>query len=318
MAAITSPEVLLEVFPYLRVLKDGTIDRVAGTQVAPPGLDPETGVLSKDIVILPQTGVSARLYRPNTAKPGTKLPLVVYLHGGAFCISSAADPCYHTSLNNLVAEANAIAVSVNYRLAPEYPLPTAYEDCWATLNWVFNGGEDRDSWVKDHVDFGRVFLVGDSAGANIAHHLALRIKDSDPDPKMKIAGIGMVNPYFWGKKPIGGEVGDLVRKSMVDTWWNFVCPSEKGSDDPLINPFLDGAPGLEGLACGKVLVMVAEKDILRDRGRLYYEELVKSKWGGRKELIETQGEDHDFHIFNPNCDKAKILIRDLGKFVNQD
>ncbi|TQD91036.1 hypothetical protein C1H46_023370 [Malus baccata] len=75
MVATTSPEVLLEVFPYLPVLKDGTIDRLAGTQVAHPGLDPETGVLSKDIVILPQTGVSARLYRPITTKPGTKLPI---------------------------------------------------------------------------------------------------------------------------------------------------------------------------------------------------------------------------------------------------
>ncbi|RXH90601.1 hypothetical protein DVH24_035365 [Malus domestica] len=70
-----SPEVLLEVFPYLRVLKDGTIDRLAGTQVAHPGLDPETRVLSKDIVILPQTGVSAGLFRPITTKPGTKLPI---------------------------------------------------------------------------------------------------------------------------------------------------------------------------------------------------------------------------------------------------
>nr|WIV69112.1 PUCXE35 protein [Pyrus ussuriensis] len=225
--------------------------------------------------------------------------------------SSAGEPLYHTSLNNLVVEANAIGVSVNYRLAPEHPLPTAYEDCWAVLNWVFNDGKGRDSWVKDHVDFERVFLVGDSAGANIAHHLALRIKPSDPDPKLKIAGIGMINPYFWGKEPIGGEVGDLVRKSMVDTWWNFVCPSEKGCDDPLINPFVGGSPGLEGLACDKILVLVAGKDILRDRGMLYYDELVKSKWGGRKELIETQGEDHVFHIFNPNCDKAKILIGNL-------
>ncbi|KAM1282479.1 hypothetical protein ACFX2I_022919 [Malus domestica] len=163
MAATTSPKVLLEVFPYLQVLKDGTIDRLTGTQVAPPGLDPETGVLSKNIVILPQTGVSAQLYRPITTKLGTKLPLVVYLHGGAFCISSATDPYYHTSLNNLVAEANAIAILVNYRLAPEYPLPIAYEDCWAASNWVINGDEDRDSGVKDDVDFSRVFLVGDSA-----------------------------------------------------------------------------------------------------------------------------------------------------------
>ncbi|ONI33662.1 hypothetical protein PRUPE_1G439300 [Prunus persica] len=319
MASTTSPEVSLEVLPYLRVLKDGTIDRIAGTQVFPAGLDPQTGVLSKDIVLIPETGVSARLYIPNNiTKTDHKLPLIVYFHGGAFFISSAADPLYHNSLNMLVAEAKAIAVSVNYRLAPEHPLPTAYEDSWAALNWVFGGGEDGDLWVKEHVDFGRVFLVGDSAGANIAHHLALRVKASDADPKVKIAGIGLVHPYFWGKEPIGGEVTDLVRKSMVDKWWQFVCPSEKAGDDPLINPFGDGAPSVEGLACGKVLVLVAGKDILRDRGRLYYDELVKSSWRGRKEYTETEGEDHVFHIFNPNCEKAKSLIKHLASFINQD
>ncbi|KAK9946540.1 hypothetical protein M0R45_012001 [Rubus argutus] len=311
------PEVSLEVPPYARVLKDGTIERLAGTQTVPAGLDPKTGVLSKDMVIFPQTGVSARLYRPNITETDQKLPLIVYYHGGAFCIASAAEPLYHNCLNMLVAEAKAIAVSVNYRLAPEHPLPIAYEDSWAALQWVF-GGEDRDEWVKDHVDFERVFLVGDSAGANIAHHLALRVKQTDPDPKLKIAGIGLIHPYFWGKDPIGREVADSFRKSMVDTWWSFVCPSENEGDDPLINPFLDGAPSLDKLACGKVLVLVAGNDILRDRGSLYYDELVKSNWAGSKEFIETEGEDHVFHIFNPNCEKAKSLIKDLSSFINQE
>ncbi|PRQ27646.1 putative carboxylesterase [Rosa chinensis] len=80
----------------------------------------------------------------------------------------------------LVAEARAIAVSINYRLAPKHPLSIAYEDSWAVLQWVF-GGEDRDDWVKDHVEFEQaMFLVGDSVGPNIAHHSALRVKKSDP------------------------------------------------------------------------------------------------------------------------------------------
>ncbi|XP_004291129.1 PREDICTED: probable carboxylesterase 2-like [Fragaria vesca subsp. vesca] len=85
----------------------------------------------------------------------------------------------------LVAGARAIAISVSYRLAPEHPLPIAYEDSWAALEYVF-GGEELDEWVKDHVDLKRVFLVGYSVGANIAHHLALRVKKSNPDPKVKI------------------------------------------------------------------------------------------------------------------------------------
>ncbi|XWS25647.1 hypothetical protein CRYUN_Cryun27aG0085800 [Craigia yunnanensis] len=313
-------EVALDLFPYLKVYKDGTLERIAGVEVVPPGLDPETNVLSKDIVIIPETGVSARIYRPNLASKDQKLPLVVYFHGGAFCVASPAFPNYHTSLNKLVAEANIIALSVDYRLVPEHPLLTAYEDSWAALQWTAPHKEEDDNheaWIKDYVDLDQVFLVGDSAGANIAHHLALRIKESDLGQNLKILGIGMIHPYFWGTNPIGSEFTDRFRKELVDKWWLYVCPSDKGCDDPLINPFVDGSPDLAGLACDRILIIVAEKDILKDRGRFYYDKLVKSGWKGKAEIMETEGEDHVFHIFNPDSAKAKSLVKRLASFLNQ-
>ncbi|KAE8716318.1 putative carboxylesterase 2 [Hibiscus syriacus] len=314
-------ELVVDLFPWLKEYKDGTIERTAGFEVVPPGLDPETNVISKDIVIIPESDVSARIYRPNFVPNDQKLPLAVYYHGGAFCVASPASPNYHTSLNKLVAEANVVVVSVGYRLAPEHPLPTAYEDSWAALQWVVSHKEEEDgnneTWIKDYVDLDQVYLVGDSAGANIAHHLALRIKDSDLSQKLKIVGIGMIHSYFWGTDPIGSEVTDRVRKELVDKWWLYVCPSDKGCDDPLINPFADGSPDLAGLACHRVLVIVAEKDILKDRGRFYYDKLVKSEWKGKAEIMETEGEDHVFYIFNPESDKAKSLFKRLAAFLNQ-
>ncbi|OMO74901.1 Alpha/beta hydrolase-3 [Corchorus olitorius] len=316
-------EVALDLVPYLRVYKDGTLERYAGVERVPAGLDSDFNVLSKDIVIIPETGVSARIYRPNSATQDQKLPLVVYLHGGAFCIASPAFPCYHNSLNRLVAEAKVVALSVDYRLVPEFPLPIAYDDSWAALEWIASHKEKdidnghHEAWIKDFVDFDQILLVGDSAGANIAHHLALRIKDSDLGRRLKILGIGMIHPYFWGKTPIGSEGDNQVRKELVDQWWLYVCPSDKGCDDPLINPFVDGAPDLSGLACERILFILAELDILRDRGWLYHDKLVKSGWKGKAEITVTEGEDHVFHIFNPDCDKAKSLIQRLGSFINQ-
>ncbi|KAH1097072.1 hypothetical protein J1N35_013993 [Gossypium stocksii] len=269
-----SSEVALDLFPYLKVYKDGTLERIAGVEVVPPGLDPQTNALSKDMLIVPQTGVSARIYRPNFVIKDQKLPFVVYFHGGAFCVASPAFPNYHNSLNKLVAEANIVALSVDYR---------------------------------DYVDLDQVFLVGDSAGANIAHHLAFRIKESDLGQSFKILGIGMIHPYFWGTNPIGSETADGLRKELVDKWWLYVCPSDKGCDDPLSTR----------LACHGILVIVAEKDILRDRGRFYYDKLVKSGWRGKAEIMENEGEDHVFHIFNPDSDKAKSLMKRLAAFLNQ-
>ncbi|XP_061343211.1 probable carboxylesterase 2 [Gastrolobium bilobum] len=321
----SNPEISVDVPPYLRVHKDGTLERIAGTQVVPAGFDSETNVVSKDIIITPETGVTARLYRPNFTAKTAKLPLVIYFHGGAFCISSVSDPLYHNSLNKLVSEANVVALSVNYRLAPEHPLPAAFQDSWAAVQWVASHAaeaedhEYHEPWLRDKVDFGRVFLAGDSAGANIGHYMALRLHvlESGLTKDFKVPGLIMVNPYFWGKEPIGVEITDPVRKKMVDKWWDFVCPSDKGNDDPLINPFVEEAPGFEGLGCKKVLVIVAERDILRERGKLYHKKLVNSGWKGTAEFYETQGEDHVFHIFDPNCDKAKSLVQRMAAFINE-
>ncbi|KAM7517086.1 hypothetical protein LguiA_006669 [Lonicera macranthoides] len=310
-------EIAHDVPPYLTVYKDGTIQRHFGEEIAPASLDPATGTLSKDLLIVPETGVHARLYRPNISTD-QRLPLVVYFHGGAFCISSAFDPKYHHSLNKLVAESNIIIVSVNYRLAPEHPLPAAFQDSWAALHWVAShaSGGGSEAWLSA-VDFSKVFLAGDSAGATISYHMAIRVADPDHNIGLKVHGILMIHPYFWGKEPIGSEVTDTARKAMVDTWWEFVCPSDKGHDDPLINPFADGAPNVTVLGCERIIVCVAEMDILRDRGRDYYERVVKSGWKGVAEMVEVEGEDHVFHILNPDGEKAVNMIKRLATFINQ-
>ncbi|KAL3840380.1 hypothetical protein ACJIZ3_024971 [Penstemon smallii] len=319
MDSINSNIIIHDVPPYIRVYKDGTIERLLGTEIAPPTLeDHETKVSSKDILILPEHGVSARIYRPNLhVNHHQKLPLVVYFHGGAFLISSISDPKYHRMLNLLVKEAKIILISIDYRRVPEHPLPIAYDDSWAALQWIGGGNE---IWLSENVDFERVYLAGDSAGANISHHIAIKagLKSNKSLLKFKISGILMVHPYFWGKEPIGAEAENPVFKGVVDKWWEFVCNSEEGCDDPLINPFVIGAPGLEGLECGRILVCVAGNDILRERGRFYYESLVKSKWEGKAELFETEGEDHVFHIIDSTSENSTKLIKRCAEFINHE
>ncbi|KAK4401635.1 putative carboxylesterase 2 [Sesamum angolense] len=163
-------------FSFIRVYTNGTIQRFIGTSVAPPFTDPVTRVRSKDIVIDPTVNVTARLYLPGNAIPGKRIPLLVYFHGGAFFTESAASPPYHRHLNSVVGRANVVAVSVNYRLAPENPLPVCYEDSWLALKWVFSHlkGYGKEPWIKNYVDFRHVHVGGDSAGANIAHNMAIR------------------------------------------------------------------------------------------------------------------------------------------------
>ncbi|CDO97159.1 unnamed protein product [Coffea canephora] len=313
--AANSPEILHDFSPMIRVYKDGRVERLLGKDIVAASVDPETGTESKDVQISPELNISARLYLPKTPRQDKKLPLLVYFHGGGFVVESAFSPPYHTHLNAVVAEAGVVAVSINYRLAPEHPLPTAYEDSWIAVKWVasHSNGQGPEVWLRDYVDFDSVFFGGDSAGGNLAHNMALRVGLEKLDG-FNLDGIFLNCPYFWGKEAIGVELKNLEMKAYVEVLWHYIHPKSAGADDPLVNPVME--PNLSRLGCKRVLVYVAEKDILKERGWIYKEALEKSEWGGDVEVVEVAGENHVFNLFFPKGENALSLLKKLAAFIN--
>ncbi|CAA2967395.1 Arylacetamide deacetylase [Olea europaea subsp. europaea] len=315
--AANSTEILHDFHPMVRVYKDGKVERFVGLDIVPASVDSETGVQSKDVVISPEHDVSARLYLPGNIDPGQKLPLLVYFHGGGFVAESPSSSTYQNHLNSLVAEANVVAVSVGYRLAPEHPVPIAYEDSWLALKWVASQstGEGHEQWVQENADFNHVYFGGDSAGANIAHNMAIRF-GQEKLPGINLDGIFLNCPYFWGKDPIGKEGTSLVfKKSYVDDLWAFSFPKATGLDDPSINPSMD--LNLSKLGCKKVLIYVAEEDILKERGYHYKEALTKCGWDGEVDIVDVKGENHVFSVLFPNSENGKAMLKRVASFINQ-
>ncbi|MED6111626.1 hypothetical protein PIB30_053923 [Stylosanthes scabra] len=313
----TEEELVLDISPFLKTYKDGRIHRLMGCDVVPPSLDPTTNVESKDIVISETEDISARIFIPKSkTQQNHKLPVLVYFHGGGFCIETPFSPHYHNFLNAVASEAGVVGVSVHYRRAPEHPLPVAHEDSWASLKWVASHtyGNGPEEWLNRYADLDRVFLAGDSAGANIAHHMGVRV-GTQGVPGLKVEGIALVHSFFWGEERIGSEAskgnGSLA---LVEKMWKFVCPTTIGLDDPLINPEKD--PNLGKMGCQRVVVFVAENDLLADRGWYYKECLEKSGWGGVVEVVEAKGEGHVFHLFNPKSENALSFLSRFISFIN--
>lgn len=117
MASITK-EVKKEFLPFIRMYKNGSVERLVGSPYVPPSPnDPETGVTSKDFTILQDPSISARLYVPSLNQTHLpKLPILVYFQGRGFCLESAFSVNHQRYLNSLVAQAQVVAVS-EYRLA---------------------------------------------------------------------------------------------------------------------------------------------------------------------------------------------------------
>ncbi|KAH0738800.1 hypothetical protein KY290_037505 [Solanum tuberosum] len=310
-------EVVVDFPHFIRVYKNGRVERLFGSPIVPPSPeDPATGVSSKDIDISPE--FKARIYLPKLTNSITdqKLPILVYYHGGAFCLESAFSVLDHRYLNRIVAESNVIAVSVEYRLVPENPFPVAYEDSWAALQWVGSHveakpGFEKEPWLVNHGDFEKVLIGGDSAGGNIVHNLSLRSGSESLNGGIKILGSLLCFPYFLTSI-------DFKEDSLPSKLWRFVNPSTKdGVDDPNINPFVEKAQSLSTLGCSKILVCVAEKDELRNIGIKYAEAVKNSEWKGEIELIDVEGEDHCFQIFDTETEKAKNLIKEIASFIKK-
>ncbi|MDO9404279.1 MAG: alpha/beta hydrolase [Polaromonas sp.] len=110
--------------------------------------------------------IPARLYAPSSER----LPVLLYLHGGGFTIGSIAT---HDILCREISRLAGCAVlSVGYRLAPEFRFPTASDDAWDALQWLFSHAGDLG------LNESKIAVGGDSAGGTLAAACAVLARDA--------------------------------------------------------------------------------------------------------------------------------------------
>jgi len=104
------------------------------------------------------------LYLPPKAAAGTKLPLIVYIHGGGWMVGDKNQAKWR--MQGFMESGEYAVASVNYRLSGDAVWPAQIHDCKAALRWLKahapEHGFDRDRFI----------LVGVSAGGHLAAMLA--------------------------------------------------------------------------------------------------------------------------------------------------
>ncbi len=109
------------------------------------------------------SGVPAEWVSVAAGKP---LPVILYFHGGGYCIGSAQT--HRDLVSRICIAAGARALSVDYRLAPEHPFPAAVHDGVAAYRWLRSQGVPATSIV----------IAGDSAGGGLALATLLSLKQA--------------------------------------------------------------------------------------------------------------------------------------------
>jgi len=126
--------------------------------------------------------VRIRVYRPSDQS--ATLPALYWIHGGGYVMGDIDQD--DRLMAQLVKRIGCVAVSVDYRLAPEHPFPAPVEDCYAGLKWLFAHANELN------VDPSRIAIGGASGGGGLAAGLALLVRDRG---EVKVAFQLLIYPW---------------------------------------------------------------------------------------------------------------------------
>lgn len=259
---------------------------------------PEKGVseIIKKIPGYQNESIEIRIYEPEDIKEA--LPCLIYLHGGAFVLKSAA---FHKQLIcEYALRTPCKVVFVDYRLAPKHAFPVGVEDCFAAFDWVCQNAEAIG------IDSSKIAVGGDSAGGALAAAVCLMARDRKAP---KISFQMLIYPVTDAR-----QITESV-KEFTDTplWngkqnqkmWQLYLGQGVHSNKEYASPM--EATSLENLP--DAYVEVAEFDCLRDEGINFAEALKAS--GIPVELNQTKGTIHGYEI----AENSEIVRQSIIKRV---
>ena len=239
----------------------------------------------------PAGHVPVRIYYPDADGPH---PVHVYFHGGGWVVGSVDS--HDATARAITNGVGCAVVSVDYRLAPEHPVPAAVEDCMAAVDWVAEFGDSID------LDADRLSVGGDSAGGNLAAAVSLLARDRGGPA---IAHQSLVYPALAPPGLVDYESYDenaegyLLELRSMEWYYDQYTPHETDRRNEYAFPIL--ARDLADLP--PATVVTAEFDPLRDEGIEYAERL--SAAGVPVEHAHFDGMIHGFVSLADELDRGR-------------
>lgn len=250
-------------------------------ELALAGQPEPAGMSFEDRMIRSVDGVRelrVRVYRPDGASAA--LPGVLYIHGGGFCTGSIE--MEHQGAATAATKAEAVVVSVDYRLAPEHPFPAGIDDCYTALVWMSeNAGELG-------IDAERLAVMGGSAGGGLAAGTALMARDrGGPKLCFQVLNIPELDDRLETRSMKQFTDTPLWNRPNAIVSWRYYLGEALGGD---VSPYAAPAraENLSGLPPAYVSTM--EYDPLRDEGIRYALRMLEQ--GVQVELHQFPGTFH--------------------------
>lgn len=219
----------------------------------------------QDIVFsLDDRDVKCRVFDPSKELKVKKI--IIFIHGGGWvygCINSYTKTCVELS-----KKTNRIVIAIDYRLAPEYPYPAGFNDCYEIVNMIMNGLDELGISRKD------VCLMGDSAGGNLAAAISLKARATKD---FKVGSQILLYPALQMdysdttkyKSVIDNGKDYLLTQKQLQEYIEMYVTDIKDLNSPYVSPLKAKLP----LFQPKTLIITCDNDPLRDEGKSYARKL---------------------------------------------
>ena len=241
-------------------------------------------------------GIPAEWIAPDEASDQAVL---LYLHGGGYCIGSINT--HRGMVSHIAKAAETRALLIDYRLAPEYPFPAAVEDSTATYKWLLSQG----------IVASDIIIAGDSAGGGLTVSTLVSLKEKGiPLPAAAVLISPWVDLAITGDSVISkAEIDPMVTKEglieMVEAYMDDTDPRT-----PLASPLYADLVDLPPM-----LIHVGTSEILLDDATRLVDHARKA--GIEVTLNAAEGMCHVWHFFTIMLPEALEAINEVAGFMRE-
>lgn len=255
-------------------------------------------------VSLDDRKIRCRLFEPiNESK---NLKVIIFIHGGGWvtgCLESYTKTCIELS-----KKTKRLVIAIDYRLAPEYPFPLGFNDCYDVINLIMNNLGNLGLKRED------ICLMGDSAGGNLVAAISLKSR-ATKDFKIKeqiLLYPALQSDYSSNtkyKSVIENGKDYLLTQKQLQEYMELYMGDVKDIDSPYISPLNAKFPFFQP----RTLIITADKDPLRDEGRCYAKKL--KLFLNRVSYYNLEGAMHGFLSRNLEKNHKEEAYKEIIKFL---
>ena len=225
--------------------------------------------------------------------------VILYLHGGAY--NAGSSHSHRALVANIAYAAHARALTIDYRLAPEYPYPAALVDAFSAYKWLLEQGIHSE----------QIVIMGDSAGGGLTIALLVALRERrQPMPAAAV----VLSP--WTDLSDGGK--SWQENARVDYLINGLKLKEaariylngRNPQTPLASPIhanLEGLPPLL-IQVGSEEVLLSDSIRLAENARISGVDATLDIWDGMQ---------HVWHFAAGFVPEARQAIKKIGEFIRQ-